>query len=475
MTSYRYRRGSTFGGVLLVLLGLLFLIHNLAPGLLHFDKVVRYWPALLILWGLAMVWDRLAEARSPASAPAPPGANLRSQSAGRPPRQAAAATFFLILLIVVAFLAAYRETHRHPGWPLALARFDPFAHPYSFTTTLPPAPLAPSVQVALWTPGGNINVHPQPAENLSVIVTKTVRAMSESKARELAEATAVSVDQTATGLQVNPRIPASAAEDVSYDASVFPGAALNAATDRGDIHVNGIAGDLSLRASGSVAVSRAGSNVSVDLRNGDARIHAVNGNLSLTGHGERIDIGGVNGSAALRGEFFGPVRIRRIEGSFTFDSRRTSLSVGAALGRLDLDSSRLLLSDTPGSVSLETREKDVQLENVQSSLHLSDRDGSVQVRYSVPPRSNIDITNHSGDIDLVLPEGSRFSLYAVAQSGDISCDFASPSLRLSRESSNTVLQGAIGAGGPRITLTSTYGTIHIRRAPPLPSPPPSAP
>ncbi len=472
--SYRYRRGSIFGGVLLVFIGLLFLLHNLAPGLLPFEDVARYWPALLILWGLVMVWDRLAEGRAAASAPAPPAPNLPAHVVGRPPRRGHAADFFLILLIVVAFLAASHEAHLHPGWPSAFARFDPFATPYSYTTTLPPAPIEPSAQVSLWTPGGNINVHPQPAQNLSVIVTKTVRATSGTRAQELAEATAVSVDQTASGVQVNPRIPASANEDVSYDASLFPEAALSASTDRGDIHVNGIAGALSLRASGVVVVSHAGSNVFGELRSGDARIHSVKGNVSISGRGDRIDVGEVSGTVALRGEFFGPIRVRRIGGGLTFDSRRTSLSVDAALGRLDLDSSGLQLSDTPGNVSLQTREKDIQLENVQGALHLFDRDGSVQVRYSVPPRSDIDITNRSGDIDLVLPDGAGFSIYAVAKSGNISCDFTSPSLQLARGSSTTVLQGSVGAGGPKLTLTSTYGTIHIRRAPAAPAPP-SAP
>src|SRR5713226_2958252 len=51
-----YRRGSVVGAVLLVGLGVLFLYANL-KGLNPWPLVSQWWPAILILLGLAKLWD----------------------------------------------------------------------------------------------------------------------------------------------------------------------------------------------------------------------------------------------------------------------------------------------------------------------------------------------------------------------------------------------------------------------------------
>jgi DUF4097 and DUF4098 domain-containing protein YvlB len=143
-----------------------------------------------------------------------------------------------------------------------------------------------------------------------------------------------------------------------------------------------------------------------------------------------------------------------------------------------MDSGRLLLSDTPGNVSLDTRDKDITFENVLGQIHIANRNGNIQIRFTQPPRNDIDVTNGSGDIELVLPDRSAFTLAAVARSGDISTDFHTPALRLVQTTPSSSLTGTLGSGGPRITLSTSYGTIHLRHtpiAPPIPPTPPSPP
>ena len=60
MTNGRLRRRSIFSGLLLIALGTLLLLHNLRgafPDLLELFH--RWWPVLLILWGLAKLYDHL--------------------------------------------------------------------------------------------------------------------------------------------------------------------------------------------------------------------------------------------------------------------------------------------------------------------------------------------------------------------------------------------------------------------------------
>jgi DUF4097 and DUF4098 domain-containing protein YvlB len=459
---YTRRRGSIFGGLLLIVIGTLFLIHYLAPGLLHLGQLVRYWPVLLILWGLARLWDHFAATR-------------RGQA---PPRTVSGGDLLLVLLVLVAVVAAvaYNRLHRNMGWDDG---FDLFGNPYTFTTTIPTTPVDPSARIDLWTPRGNISVRPQEDKTLGVVVTKTVRASDQAAAQKVADATTVSVQPSPQAVRVEPKLPSGADnEQVSYDVSVFPKTSLTASTGRGDIHINGIDGELSMSTSGSVDVQQTGSNMTLDLRRGDARVHSVGGNITINGRGQQLDIGEIGGQASINGEFYGPIHVRRIAKATQFNSSRTTLSVSAALGRLDMESGDLTISDTPGNISLETRDKDIQFENVQGNVTVTNRNGNVDIRYSQPPTNSITITNRSGDIDISLPAHSSFTLTAVARSGDISNDFETPALHLVETTPNTQLQGTVGSGGPKITLNTTYGTIHIRRAPatpPVPSPPPAAP
>lgn len=455
---YARRRSSIFGGLLLVLVGVLLLIHNLAPGLLHLGQIARYWPVLLILWGLARLWDYSAARRS----------------GQRAPRTVSGSDLLLILLVLVgvAALVAYDRINNNMDWQRG---FNLFTNSYSFTSTLPTEPVEPSMHIKLWTPRGDIDVHPQSEPSLSVVVTKTVHADSRDAARKIADATTVSVQRSASGVEINPRIREGGDEAISYDASVSPKTSLLASTGRGEVHVTGIQGEISLDAAGHVDVSQTGSNTTVNLRRGDAHIHGIDGNVTVNGRGQQIDIGEIQGRVSINGEFYGPIRVLKADKGVSFNSRRTALTVNAPIGRLDMNSGRLVLSDTPGNVSLETRDKDIHFENVQGTVNILNRNGTVEVRYSQPPRHTIVITNHAGNINLVLPSSSAFSINATARSGDISSDFRTPALKVVEKSSNAVLDGTFGFGGPKISLNTSYGTIHIRRGPPAPPVPPPAP
>jgi hypothetical protein len=450
------KRRSIFLGLVLMLIGVLILIHNLQPRVIHLGELFLYWPVLLILWGLALLWDVFAARRAKQPIPRTVG---RSE--------------VLLILIVAAASVALLAFNRFRINAERRYRFEFFGNPYTFTQPLEPAPIQPSAQVLLWTPRGNITVRPHQDASLSLVVTKTVRAMSQSAARAIADATAVAAENTAQGVRVEPRLPRHAfGETISYDAGVSPRISLNASTGRGDLHISGINGPISANASGEVDISRIGSDITLNLDHGDLRIRSVDGNVTVHGRGEQVDLSEIAGLASLNGIFFGPIRIRRIDKGLQIRSPRTRLAVDAALGRLDLDSGRLQLSDTQGNVTLRTRDLDVEVENAQGTVRITNRNGDVDLHCGQPPRNSIHIDDRSGNIDLFLPGHAAFSLMATALSGDITNDFPAPTLHLVERSSNSYMQGSVGSGGPKITLYTTYGAIRIMRTPASPPMPP---
>jgi hypothetical protein len=52
-----YKRGSAFGALLLIAIGLLFLYANMNPDFSPWPVLARYWPLLIIFWGLSRLVD----------------------------------------------------------------------------------------------------------------------------------------------------------------------------------------------------------------------------------------------------------------------------------------------------------------------------------------------------------------------------------------------------------------------------------
>jgi hypothetical protein len=454
------KSGSIFGGLLLVVIGVLFLIHSLRPDWLRLGEIARYWPVLLILWGLARLWEYFAAKRS------------GQQSA----RTVTGGDLLVVLLVVigVAALAAHDRFHRG-GWVWD-TEIGLFGNSYTFTDALPAQTAPPAAHVDFWTPHGDIAIQPQQAPGLNVVLSKTIDAANQADAQRIAASTIVTFETTAQGLRLAPKMPfRDNNERVSYDVRVFPNASVSASTGRGTVHIEGIQGTVFANVSGQADIADTSSDTTVHLSRGDVRIHSAGGNVWVDGHGEQVDIGGVAGGASIDGEFYGPIHVRAVAHTFQFRSARTSLAISALPGRLELDSDRLVLADTPGDLVLKTRDKDVDLENVQGRLRIDDHNGDVEVRISQPPRNDININTNSGDIELALPDDSACSISAFTRSGDISTDFETPALQLTEESQHHRLEGTLGSGGPKISLNTNYGDIRIRKLAPAPGVAPSPP
>ena len=76
-----------------------------------------------------------------------------------------------------------------------------------------------------------------------------------------------------------------------------------------------------------------------------------------------------------------------------------------------------------------------------------------------PPSDSISLTTTNGELHLQLPRASRFGLDATATRGDIDTDF---DFNVTRGARYAETHGTVGSGGPRITLTTTNGSIAVR-------------
>ena len=399
MSNGRPRRRSIFSGLLLVLLGLLFLYHNFRGGFALWDIFERWWPALLILWGLTKLYDHLAARRT---------------GEGAPSTITGGEIFLIILMVGLVGAVGGIESLRQHG-EMGDLRWPPWEQLYSFNEELPAKPVKADSTISISTDYGDIAVHPEEAAEIRVLVKKVAGGGAESEAQKLAQQAAVVITESGGGYQVGTRNQGGRVQ-VDLAVHVPKQAAITARTPHGGVQISGVAGNVIAEAQrGDVGIRDAGGDVSAQMQRGDAHIVGARGNVRLSGRGGQVEIADVKGEAAVEGEFFGPIRIEKVAKGARFVSRRTDLSVSQLSGRIETGSGRLEITDAPGNVSLVTRKYDIVLDNITGRVHIENRDGNVELRFPQPPREPVEVTTTSGSIELVLPAKSSFEVHAESR------------------------------------------------------------
>ena len=407
-----------------------------------FYVITRFWPVLLILWGVSKLIERIG---APPRTPVVNGGEV---------------AFVIVLLSIVGVIAVVTSVLNRT--PFQGFDFGPFTQRYTKTTRADVASIQPDSAVAIDTRNGAINIHAGSGNGLKVLGTASAAGMDEAMARDRIRNLDVVFDGPDGDYRIHP-VNDGKSTSVDLDVELPKAARITANTQRGDVSLSGMqgAGQISTR-NGNIQVHDAGSSVTALSQNGDTQIHNVTGDVTLNGHGSGdINIENVSGSAEIAGNFFGDVEMRNVGKSARYTSARASVSVASLPGVLRLGTSTIELSNASGFVQISANNRDVKLENIRGPLDLRATRGDVQVVYSAAPSGPITISNDTGDVTLTLPAHSNFTISAASRSGDIENEFNSAQ---NRSEDSHHLQATYGSGGQAINITSNYGTIRIRKS-----------
>lgn len=442
-----------FAGLLLILLGVIFLLNRFDPSL-GIGRLIRlYWPCLLILWGLAKLIDHLAARRTGQT---------------RAPILSGGEAALLILLAVVLSAFTFRDWLRG-HYPNLDFELPPFHQTYSRSEDLAPRTISAGARVSIETARGDITVDGDGGNQLRVSVIKSAPASTDAAAGERMKDVTVVIEPVGDGYRIYP-----ARQDdfrgrvsVGFEVHLPRTASVVAHTASGDIAATGIAGNLDVRAEhGDVVIHDAGADVTAALDRGDARILGVAGNVGLTGQGDDVEIADVAGDATLDGAFIGSIRVRDVAKTTRCTSPWSDVSVTHMTGQLELDAGDLSLSGVTGAAKVVTHNKDIDVENVAGRLDIANVHGDIKVAFATPPRADVNITNDAGAVEITLPAESSFDVSAVSRSGEVDSDFGDRSLTTANQGDTERFQGHFGAtpGAPAITIATSYGTIHLRKS-----------
>lgn len=451
MARLRPRGSSVFSGLVLIFLGLLFLLHNYR-GFELTGIVLRWWPLILIFWGAIKIYERTAGARGVV----PGGSRIT------------AGEVFLVLglLALVGIVVGVDQARRHiPGMDdIDVGMGEAFAS----SIDVAPKPVPANARVTVRGGRGDISVRASDEPEIRVAGKVNVKSWSESGAKKLSERVSAEIVQNGDGFEVRPIGIGGGNSRVSVDMDITvpKRALLTVHNEKGDVSVSDMGSQVTIdNGNGDIEVRGTGGDVSVDMRRGDAKISDTKGDVKVSGHGGSVEVVNASGNFTINGEFVGPIRAEKVAKGVRFVSHRTDLTLTQLSGHMEAGSGNLEVVDAPGNLIARTRDEDITIENAGGKVTIDNRNGNIELRFSSPPKEDIEITNASAPITLTLPESSSFDVSADCHSGDIDSEFEADTLKkTSTDSGDSHLEGKYGHGrGPKITLKTSYGSISIHK------------
>ncbi len=470
MSIYGHHRGSIFWALTLIGVGAIFLYHNFNPAIRPWQIIGKYWPLLIIFWGISKLID-YAQARAHPETLAPP---LFTSSE----------VVLLVLILILGSLVSKVFLRPWQRWPSAIGiNVDDedwaniFSDSFTYTQALS-QPVKPRPRLLVVNRRGDVEIHASDQPTLELAVKKTIRAENEDAAKKISNELKIEfIEQGGryvleTNLDSLPNGGRTVRLDLSLRAPKATSAEITA--QRGDILLEGLQGDQTLTTKrGDAHISNVEGLVRIHKSGGLTEIRELKGNVELDGRGDDVEVADVTGTVTVNGDFSGAMQFRNLSQTLRYTSSRTDLTLQKLTGRLHMEVGSLDASDIDGPFEISTREKDITLAEFKRSVKITDTNGDIQLRTSVAPAHPIEVNLKKGDIELALPTTCDFQIEASSRHGEVQSDFAGPSLKISKEGEAPSITGTYGKGGPSIHLTTAYGDIRLTHQEGRPSSSPS--
>jgi len=232
--AYRYRR-SLAGPLILIFIGLAFLLRNAGVHLPVWRFYGRFWPVLIILWGLVALIEHFTALKR--------GYTTRGLGGGG---------IFLLILIVISGLAAHESADYDWSGVRDQIQIDDdfggmFGTPYTFEETVEQSfPANGSLRIV--GDRGAINVTPSDGNNIRVVVHKKLYAKNQDDANRFNDGSKAQLTVNGTAVVLNANTNGAGDHGVQADLDIFVpiGATIDVASKRGDVSINGRKADVRL-------------------------------------------------------------------------------------------------------------------------------------------------------------------------------------------------------------------------------------
>jgi hypothetical protein len=459
MSTYRHHRGSIFWALTLITIGVLFLYQNFNPAVRPWHLIAKYWPILIIFWGISKLIDYFHARSHPETAP-------RSLFSG-------GEVVLLIIFLIIGTILSKTLLRPWGEWPSVMGISDQqfaelFFNSYTFNEKVS-KDVQGSPHILIVNRRGNVDIRGSDQASIEAVIQKTIWAENESAARKIADSLEFHLAQNAGQYELASNLDSlpHSGRTVRLDIvlRVPKSATAEVTDDDGDIVINDLKGDQTLTTRrGDVQAGNIAGVLRIHKSRGATSVQKIDGSVEIEGRGGDITVRNVTGSVTVEGDFSGDTRFENIAQTLRYNSSRTTLNVQKLTGSLSMDMGNLTAGGVGGPFDLTTRDKDIRLENFKYNVRIVNTNGDVQLQTATAPTQPIQVTSKKGDVTLSLPATSSFIINALSNNGEVSCDF--PGMKVSKLPGKRSINGVYGKGGPPINILSTYGTIRVIRSKP---------
>jgi len=195
--------------------------------------------------------------------------------------------------------------------------------------------------------------------------------------------------------------------------------------------------DLEITVPTSTNIDVTGLNMNVEVHDvaGDVTVEALNGNITGSGLNGRIRASTVQGEITIR-DSRGDIEANDTNGRVTISACDCQLEVNSVNGPISLQRIR------SGKVEAETV------------------NGPIEYDGELRTDGHYDLSSHSGDVTLFVPEHTSATLSVETWRGKLDADFP---VQLSTISGSGRLTVKLGGGGARVKIESFGGRVRLRR------------
>ncbi len=449
------RRASVVGPIILIGIGLLFLARNLYPELPLMDFLARNWPFILIAWGTLRLAEILFWVMNGKPLP------VNGVSGGE-----------WVVVIFLCLIGSGAYATRHSSWfpngRIRIGGLEMFGESFDYTLKEQQKTAPKNAKLVIESFRGNARINGVDGDTVKVSGRKSIRALQQNEANTADQQTPLEL--VVNGDQVIVRTnqdrvsnnPSRISEDLEI--TVPKGFSVEAYGRYGDFDINDLAGNIEITSDNAgVRLQNVGGAVRVDTRKSDiVRATGVKGNVELKGAGQDIELQDIAGQVTVTGRYSGTVQFRSLAKPVRYEAERSQFAAEGIPGQARLSLSDLNASNVVGPVRINARSKDVQISDFTQGLEVTLDRGDIGIRPGKAALVKMDVKTRSGDIDVVLPDKAKLQLSATTDRGEITNDY-NGSFDARTEGHGATLKGATG-DGPRVTLSTSHGSITVRKA-----------
>jgi hypothetical protein len=337
---------------------------------------------------------------------------------------------------------------------------------------------------------GAIILQGQPSSpgKISYTIKKRVRAKSEAEARTLLRTAAVTANvrrglATVALTQARPRISAEMLLTGNSDLQ-----SVTLATSAGDIQVYDISGQVQADTEGGlIQMDRIGSDVVARTGGGEIRFGVIDGSIRCFTGGGRIQVDRAGRESWLEtagGDIFvresgGPIHTSTAGGNILVHRAASMVSARTSGGRIEVSQANgIVLADNSGGSIQVGSAGGVRVASVGGSIRLRGSSGSLRAATDVgsilaelmqgASLQDSILSTGAGDITVYIPSNLPLTVRALNENGPVGrivSEFSEITVQQAAEAARQAVraEGALNGGGPLLRLTSTGGTIYLKR------------